>query len=285
VTDFAPAQVEIVVVALDGSEFAQHALAAAERLARRLDAAMLLFSAVGKAEEVDQRRAQLRKLRPRDLTVEVDVLIDADPANALDVVLRDLGEAGVACLASHGRGRSAAIVGSVTHEVLLRRQEPVVVVGHAYDPDRIEARAGKGVVVCVDEEASAEQLLPIALRWSAMIREQPTLLTVAEPVPTPVGPGAVRRAFGPDEDVERFLDRVVARYRAQGFEIATHAVYDPVSPVAGVHDYLLLHPAALVAVGSRPRAGVARAIFGSTASGVVRESTAPVLVIPRTDGT
>src|SRR2546423_10947092 len=105
-SDFAPDRIEIVVVPMDGSEFAVRALRAGERVARRLDAAVLLFSAVAKEEEVDERKAELWELRPRGLTVEVDVLIDPDPADAIDVVLRDLGDMGVACLASHGRGRS-----------------------------------------------------------------------------------------------------------------------------------------------------------------------------------
>jgi nucleotide-binding universal stress UspA family protein len=284
-SDFAPDRIEIVVVPLDGSEFAMRALQAATRLARRLDAALLLFSAVAKEEEVDERKRVLSELRPRGLTVEVDVLIDPDPADAIDTVLRDLGDVGVACLASHGRGRSAAIVGSVTTEVLRRRREPVIVVGHAYDDTRVDARAGTGVVICVGDTESAEQILPSALHWSGLLRERPTVLAVAEDVPPPIGKGPARRTFGPDGDVDAFLERVAAPYRASAPDLETKAVYDPISPVSGLHDHLLFHPAALVAVGSRGRTGFARAIFGSVAADFVRESTAPVLVVPRPMGT
>jgi nucleotide-binding universal stress UspA family protein len=279
--DLAPDRIEIVVVPLDGSEFARRGLQAGERLARRLDAALLMLSAVAKEEDVDERKADLWELRPRGLTVEVDVLIDPDPADAIDVVLRDLGDVGVACLASHGRGRSAAIVGSVTTEVLRRRREPVIVVGHAYDDTRIDARAGTGVVICVADTRSAEQILPSALHWSALVRERPTVLTVAEEVPPPLGNGPARRTFGPDGDVEEFLEHVAAPYRASAPDLETKAVYDPISPVSGLRDYLLFHPAALVAVGHRGRTGLARAIFGRVAADFVRESTAPVLVVPR----
>jgi nucleotide-binding universal stress UspA family protein len=172
----------------------------------------------------------------------------------------------------------------VTTEVLRRRHEPVVVVGHAYDETRIDARAGSGVVVCVGDEQSAEQILPRALRWSQLLRERPTVLTVAEDVPPPIENGPVHRTFGPDGDVEEFLERVVAPYRATAPDLETKAVYDPISAVSGLRDFLLLHPAALVAVGSRGRTGVSRAIFGSVAAAFVRESTVPVLVVPRTDG-
>jgi nucleotide-binding universal stress UspA family protein len=277
-------RIEIVVVPLDGSEFAVRALHAGTRLARRLDAAMLLCSAVAKEQEVDERTSKLRELRPRGVTADVDVLIDPDPADAIDVVLRDLGDAGVACLASHGRGRSAAIVGSVATEVLRRSRRPLVVVGPGYDEVRIDARAGTGVVVCVGDEQTASQLLPSAVRWSQLLRERLTILTVAEDVPPPIGNGPARRAFGPDGDVEAFLARVVAPYRARVPDIDARVVYDPVSPVAGVRDYLFARPAALVAIGSRGRTGLTRAIFGSVATDIVRESTVPVLVVPRVDG-
>jgi len=284
-SDPAPDRIKTVVVPLDGSDFALRAVTAGERLARRLGAALLLFSAVSKEEEVDEREAELWALRPRGLTADVDVLIDPDPADAIDVVLRDLGPVGVACLASHGRGRSAAIVGSVTTEVLRRRREPVIVVGHGYDEERIDARTGSGVVTCVGDMQSAVEVLPGALRWHRLLRERPIVMTVAEEVPPPLGAGPARRTFGPDGDVDEFLERIVAPYRASAPDLETRAVYDPISPVSGLHDYLLFHPAALVTVGSRGRTGLARAILGSVAADFVRESTAPVLVVPRTDRT
>jgi nucleotide-binding universal stress UspA family protein len=282
-TDPFPDRIEIVVVPLDGSAFAVRALHAGARLARRLDAAMLLFSAVAKEEDVDRRKSRLLELRPRGVTVGGDVLIDPDPADAIDVVLRDLGDAGVACLASHGRGRSAAIVGSVTTEVLRRSRRPLVVVGHGYDEVRVDARAGTGVVVCVGDDRSAAQLLPSAVRWSRRLRERLTVLTVAEDVPQPIDNRPVRRRFGPDGDVEEFLAGVVAPYRAWVPDIDARAVYDPVSPVSGFRDHLFMRPAALVVVGSRSRTGLTRAVFGSVAADFVRESSVPVLVVPRTD--
>jgi nucleotide-binding universal stress UspA family protein len=165
--------------------------------------------------------------------------------------------------------------------VLRSSREPVVVTGPAYDAIRIDARAGTGVVICVDDEASANQFLPTGLRWAEWLREPPIMLTVAESAPPPLTAGPVRRAFGPDDDVEGFLEHVVTPYRARRIELATKAVYDPVSPVSGLRGYLLLHPAALLVVGPRARTGLLRAILGSHAASFVRESTAPVLLVPR----
>jgi nucleotide-binding universal stress UspA family protein len=109
------------------------------------------------------------------------------------------------------------------------------------------------------------------------------VITVAEPVPPPLTAGPPRRRFGPDDDVEGFLERMVAPYRAKGYELATEAVYDPVSPVSGVRAYLRDHPAALVAAGTRARTGLARAVFGSTTASIVHESSAPVLMVRRPD--
>jgi hypothetical protein len=59
-------QVETVLVPLDGSGFSRSALPAAGRLAARFGAGIYLLSAVGSADEVDEREAELpRGRRPR----------------------------------------------------------------------------------------------------------------------------------------------------------------------------------------------------------------------------
>jgi nucleotide-binding universal stress UspA family protein len=63
--------------------------------------------------------------------------------------------------------------------------------------------------------------------------------------------------------------------------VSTRAIYDPMSPADGVHTFLREHPAQLVVVASRATLGVKRAVFGSTAAGIVSRSPTPVLVVPR----
>ena len=276
VTDIS--RIQTILVALDGSHFSERALLAAVPLAEPLHARLFLFSAVASEEEANERISRLASLRPRSLPTEIDVLPDPDPADAIDTILRDLGDA-VPCVASHGRGRSAALIGSVANEVIRRRRQPTIVVGPAFSRERL----GQGVVACVDETPLSAEILPVALQWSEWLDSVLTVITVAEPVPPPLMVGPVHRRFGPDEDGEEYLNRLVRPLREQGREVRTRVVYDPVSPASGLRQHLWDHPAALVAVSSRVRRSIRHPVLGSSAAAMVRQSLVPTLVVPRAD--
>jgi nucleotide-binding universal stress UspA family protein len=57
-----PQRIDTVVVPLDGSEFSEKALPVADRLARRLGAGVLLFSAVEKEDDAPDRKAELSSI-------------------------------------------------------------------------------------------------------------------------------------------------------------------------------------------------------------------------------
>jgi nucleotide-binding universal stress UspA family protein len=267
-----------ILVPLDGSKFSERALPVAEWLAGRLDADIHLFSAVPTADDLVARDEQLAEYQLPGRCVEREVVIDLDPAGAIHEALRRLGDA-VACIASHGRGRSAALIGSVATEVVRRGRDPLVVVGPTID----ERFPGSNVLACVDETSGSAAILPIAERWAGRLREPLIVVTVAEPVPPAIAAGPVRRLFGPDGDVDAYLEALVRPIRREGADVKTLALYDPISPAEGMRTYLRDHPAALVVVGSHARTGIARLVFGSTAASVVQGNPSPVLVAPRPD--
>ena len=109
-----------------------------------------------------------------------------------------------------------------------------------------------------------------------------TAITVAEPVVQPSRPGTgPHRRFGPDGDVEEFVEAVVAPLRAQAPSIDPRAVYDPISPASGLRQHLQGHPSALVAIGGQLHHGLGRPALGSVSAGMIRQSFAPTLVVPR----
>jgi nucleotide-binding universal stress UspA family protein len=276
-----PDRVAVVLVPLDGSEASERALPVAARLARRLGAEIHLLSAVDEEDEAAARKEQLDAFRSPCLGVHRTVVVSADPAGAIHEELRRLGPDAVVCMASHGRGRSAALVGSVATEVIHRGHDPVILVG----PRPPDHRRGSGVVVSVDETPASAALLPVGAGWSHLLGEPLTVATVAEPVPEPLRPEKpVRRIFGPDEwDVHGFLDRLVQPLRDQGETVETLPLFDPISPAEGLEAHLVNHPASLVVVSSHARTGAARLVFGSVAAAIVRRSPSPVLVVPRPD--
>ena len=274
----APERVDVILVPLDGSEFSERALPIATHLALRLDAEIHLLSVVSEEADAAARKEYLDGFRLACLGVHRSVVVSADPAGAIHEELRRLGPTAVACMASHGRGRSAALVGSVSTDVVARGHDPLVLVG----PLPADRPRGHGVVVAVDDTPASAALLPVGLDWSRLLREPLTVTTVAEPVPEPLRPERpFHRMFGPDGDVHEFLDRLVAPLREQGQEVETLALFDPISPAEGLEIYLKEHPASLVVVSSHARTGPTRLVFGSVAAAIVRRSPSPVLVVPR----
>jgi nucleotide-binding universal stress UspA family protein len=270
-----PQIVRHIVVPHDGSDFADAAVPTASRLAERLDADVHILSAVASEDDVAERE---RRLAGMELSrpVERTVVVDLDPAGAIHEAIRRLKEA-IACMASHGRGRTAALIGSVATEVVARGHDPLVLVG----PLRDERRPGTRVVVCVDDSAIWAPLLPVARHWADLLGERLCVVTVAEPVPESVHGGPEHRRFGPQGDVEAFLDLLVVPLRAEGADVEARVVWDPISPAAGLSVFLRDDPAFLLVIASRARTGLGRAVFGSVAAAVVRTSPSPVLVVPR----
>ena len=272
--------VETVLVPLDGSEPSRRALPFAVLLAARLGATVHLLSAVADEDEVAAREAELAAVQVRSGPVRRTVVVDLDPAGAIHQALKQLGSA-VVCMAAHGRGRSAGLVGSVATEVVARGHDPLFLVG----PLVGDRPLGADVVTCVDETPASAALVPVGMAWARHLCEPLTVLTVAEPVPPPLDDRPARRRFGPDGDIEAFLEAMVAPVRGESGDVPlrTTPVYDPLSPADGVRTYLLDHPAFHLVVSSHARTGLSRVVFGSVAAAIVHHSTAPVLLVPRPD--
>ena len=244
--------VQVVLVPLDGSEFAERVVPPAARLARTVGAELHLLGVVDEADEVPQREADLDAAAGTS-GVQRSVVIDTDPAGAIHRHRERLAHA-VICMASHGRGRSAGVVGSVANDVIRHSTDPFIIVGPHIDdlaPSVGDGSAASGVVACVDDTPESSSILRVAWGWSTLLSEPLMVTTVAEPVPVPVAGVPAHRRFGPDGDVESFLSSVTGSLGAAGTDVTTHVVWDPISPAEGMRTYLREHPAGLVVVGSR----------------------------------
>jgi nucleotide-binding universal stress UspA family protein len=271
-----PATVDALVVPLDGSDFSRMALPTAARLAARLEAEIRLLSAVESADEVERRERELDRVTIPGHVMNRSVVVGRDPASAVHEALRTLGNA-VACMATHGRTRSAALVGSVATDVVARGHDPLVLVS----PNTEQSRRSSGVVACVDGSPASAALAAVAVRWADLLAERCIVLTIAEDAPEPVTGGPIRRRFGPDGNAEEYLAALVAPFVTAGHAVEAVVRYEPVNVWGGLHRYLLEHPAALVATNTRSRTGLRRLVFGSVAATIVRHCPSPVLVVPR----
>jgi nucleotide-binding universal stress UspA family protein len=124
-------------------------------------------------------------------------------------------------------------------------------------------------------------VLPAAVVWAKALQMSLHILTVAEPVPDPVTPGAAAsRRVGPDGDVERYVAELVAKWSGSASDVTGSVHWDPISAAAGIRDHLRHQPAGLLAVTTHAREGVQRVVHGAEAANIVRQSVVPVLVLP-----
>jgi nucleotide-binding universal stress UspA family protein len=271
-----PIEVAELVVAVDGSDRGAVAVHTARELARPLDAAITVLAVASSRHD----RSGLEQ-HVEEMAAGVHgkaLVIDADDVPA--AILGAISEvpAHVLVMGSHGRGRSASVIGSVTAEVAARAPEPLVVAGPNVPAE--QPLAGR-LVACVDGSAWSESVLPTAASWAVTLGLGLSIVTVAEPIPEPMTPGApYRRNHGPQVAAEPYIGKLVERWQGRGVDVDGDVVYDPVSVAGGLADFLASRPPGLVAVTTRARSGVARLVLGSHAANIVRAVTAPVLLVP-----
>lgn len=271
-----PVEVRHALVPLDGSPFAERALPVATWLATGLGGLTQLVEIVP-CDAEEESEAAIRYL-DRIARSHHAAVWDVVERNEVGAALADTVAANprrLACLATHGRGRSIP-VGSVAVFLLEHSRWPVVLVGpHA----RVVKASDAPVVVAVDGTTRDEVLVPVALGWAARLRRPLEVVTVAEPAPPGYrGPRHVHRARGPAEP-ERYVDSLAARAEGTGVTVSGRAIFDPVSVRDGLVPFLD-RTTALVVVGSGHRPGLGRMVLGSYAVRIVHDAAVPVLVVP-----
>lgn len=191
-------------------------------------------------------------------------------------------EIDVVVMGTHGRrGLRHLAVGSVTESVTRLAPCPVLTVRQA-DPADGRLRSFERVLVPVDFTPHSDRALAhaveLALEWEGEVH----LLHVVEALTYPdyYYPSQVTREsmLGEVERrVEGRLERAMARIRDGGVRAALSVETGPVARtiarVAAEEKF------DLVVVGSEGKTGVERALLGSVAEGVIRRSSAPVLVV------
>jgi nucleotide-binding universal stress UspA family protein len=267
-----------VVVPTDGSHLSESAAYAAAALARRAGVPLTLFGVTYSDDDRDDLSNALNELITtlrRDLVVDVivDVLGAAATVDAF-VAAAILEEAdvdgAVVCMASHGRGGlGAALLGSITEEVLRKSQRPVLVVG-----PKFEARPWRSdgmIVASVDGSAFSEQATPVAEEWSAIVGSQLWLVQVAAPFAGSM-PDVV---IGGDVSEFAYLKHLSERAGNANFDVL-HSRH-PAKELADLAERL---PVDVIVMATHGRSGWSRLTLGSVAMNVVHHAICPVLLVP-----
>jgi nucleotide-binding universal stress UspA family protein len=263
-----------LVVPVDGSPFAERALPVAAWLAEEVGALIHLIEIADHGRGAESTMQYVGDLaRRRGATWEV--VPGHDPGAAI-VAATDAEQPSLACLATHGRDRSAAVLGSVATSVLDHATAPVILVGpEARPPSARDAP----IVAAVDGTVDDAVVVGIAADWAARLSLRLVIATVAEPVPPSFRESRpLHRARGPD-DPEGYLARLASAVAETGVSVDTQVVYDPISVRGGLLR-LVDRTAALLVIGSHRHTRPLRALRGSNVARVVHDLEVPALVVP-----
>jgi nucleotide-binding universal stress UspA family protein len=147
----------------------------------------------------------------------------------------------------------------------------------------------KKILVCLDGSGLAEQIMPYATAEAVQFESHLVLLQVVQepvaygpaipgeaplPIETEAMVEATKQALSRAKD---YLEKLAAPLRKKGIDVKTVAV--PGRADEAILDYVGANKVNLIAIATHGRGGLRRAVFGSVADRVLRESGLPVLVI------
>jgi nucleotide-binding universal stress UspA family protein len=255
-----------IVVPLDGSRFAERAIAPGVQLARSTDAQLVL---VGVGE--DQRVGAYVREQGRSLPVPATTLFIEQALDPAAVITAMGGPDTLISMATHGRtGVRRAAVGSIAEAVLRESDEPVLLTGPV--AWRELPASGGELLVCLDGSERAEVILPAVRDWAKTLDMHVWLASA-------VSPDASARRRQVDYDVleSGYLAAMAHSLGLPAGRVDWDVLYAP-QPGRALVGMARRIGASVVAMATHGRAGLARVVLGSIAMEMVHDAPCPVLV-------
>jgi nucleotide-binding universal stress UspA family protein len=267
-----------VVVPLDRSVLAETALRPAAAFAARAAEGRVLLITCDPAD-ADRARWYLADCAERFRTVvdvDVEVVTNRTPADA--ILAMTMGIPGsLLCMATHGHGGvRRALLGSVAEEIVCRATTPILLVGPRCRTALLPGEIGN-VVVTSDGSTFSEAILPHAAAWARTMDLTPWLVEVVGPDEEVNHPDQPPRNREIEAGTKR-LTKLTALVDAGGRDSRIQVLHgaDTAGSIAAFAERL---PAALIAMATHGRSGLARTLIGSVSAGVVRQAPCPVLLV------
>lgn len=263
-----------IIVPIDGSDASWRAVPVAERLAAACDADLELLHIDTSAETDSDRPAERIRRRVDDmawsgpaprLTIVRDRL---DVAHAIADHL-DASTGAQLVMAGSGKGRTQAVLGSVSAEVLTATFGPVIIVGPHVDADA--SFAGSDLMITVDGSELSETALGLAGAWGIGMQLRPWVVSVLEPET-----GADRPR---DAAESNYVSRLAQRLERHTRRDTEFEVLHGKRPASAIAEFAETLNARFVVMATHGRGGLARLTLGSVAADVVRHSPCPVVLL------
>lgn len=304
--------IRTILVPLDGSRTAEHALPWARSLSRRTGAAVRLarvrrippapmagegmttydpdpYTYITKEEDEYMAAAAKSWLDPESETTLTGVLLEPNDSIAGTLIqYAEIVTADLTIMTSRGHGPvSRFLFGSVADEYLRRAPGPTLLIqgDAATVPDpSVEPRVCR-VIVPLDGSDLSEQAVTPALTLFDWYGCEITLLLVLDAVEDirqlmERVEGSISHRWTAQTAAPiagEYLQRVADRLRRETSKVRTKVVEH--GPAADVILFEATDPTTAIALATHGRGGLTRMIFGSVADKVVRGAIGPVLIV------
>ncbi|NNE11900.1 MAG: universal stress protein [Ilumatobacter sp.] len=255
-----------LVVPVDGSERSWDAVALASTIGALCDAPIEVVQVVARGDSVDAAQGELDREAARhgagDHTL-VAVAGDDVAAVVADRAARVPGS--MVVMSSTGRGRTAAVLGSVASEVLERMFGPIIVLGpEATDPGSFDG----DLVVPVDGSEFSEMTLGLAAAWGIGFGATPWLVEVLTDT----------TALSADALESAYVARLAKDLEAESGHDVEFEVLHGRQAGREISEFAHGRDARLIMMSTHGRTGLARLTMGSTAADVVHHAPCPVVL-------
>lgn len=258
-----------VLVPLDGSREAEAALGTGEWLARRFGADLHLVTADVRAIERYWYEPYLKGIAGEAFPAVPHCTDDRDVVTAIRKTAWNLTPC-VVCMSTHGRSRTAAVLGSTFAHLAVASDDPLVAIGPRPSPAGPDPHR---TIVCLGTTPGSEltdRLIDRAAMWARALGHRLTLVT------------AVRRTER--AAAEDHVGRLAADPGLDDLAVDGMVLDGLGGPHAAVARHLAEHPATFLATATHGRTGAARALLGSETARIIHDSPVPVLVVPPPTG-
>ena len=197
-------------------------------------------------------------------------------------------QADLILMATHGRGGIDRVwLGSVADSVVREGKLPVLLIRAQQTTSETFSRFAH-VLIAVDDAQLSKQIIQPAVELARIDRSRLTLLHILHPWLAPLQvlanaagiPEMAEDAIrGRIEDAEPELAETAWSLDASLQDVTAHVQVGQWTVAADILNYASKYGVDLIALATRGRAGLPRAILGSTADEVIRRAQVPVLVL------
>lgn len=263
-----------IIVPLDGSDHSADALGPAGALAHFLDGRVRVAAFVQPGDEDEMKDwvgGQLRALGD----VEREVIIQrlsGSIAEQLHALVAD-SPSDLICMATHGRGRSAAMFGSVASDILRLSTAPVMLIGPEYRAH--EFRATGKMLVAVDGSKHGEAVLPIAEAFAIVFGNDVNVATVIDSKAMT----AMQAAGGSKVVESNYVHNIAEKIGSEIGRAVSYEVLHGDHPAESLIEHADALDASLLVMATHGVTGMRRAVSGSVVADAVRRAPMPVLAM------